>query len=150
MKIAHYGSIWEHKRLGFRKKKLLIEFYISNNNINISKEIKIIREIHILVPIEKGPKSCENCKKNKNIEEKDYKRTNFKCNKCNKILCDNCFYILHNNFYKFLKIFKINIILIKLGGVRVKLLFILIFNFINHDKIFKKFFICIIVLINLN
>ena len=30
---------------------------------------------------EKGPKSCENCKKNKNIFGKNYKRINFKCNK---------------------------------------------------------------------
>jgi hypothetical protein len=49
------------------------------------------------VKIENGPKSCENCKKNKNIIGKNYKRTNFKCNKCNLVLCEECFYILHNN-----------------------------------------------------
>lgn len=40
---------------GFRKKLLieLLSYIISNNNINIRKEVKIIKEIHILVPNEK-------------------------------------------------------------------------------------------------
>ena len=57
--------------LGFIK-KLLIEIFseiIRNNNINIRKEVKIIKEIHIFIPIEKGPKSYENSKKIKILKK---------------------------------------------------------------------------------
>ena len=83
---------------------------ILSENVNLSDKEKIeikslkrgealmiVGDDHILVKIENGPKSCENCKKNKNIIGKNYKRTNFKCNKCNLVLCEECFYILHNN-----------------------------------------------------
>ena len=83
-------------------RKVLLSQFVSyfrsiGKNIEIKNKIKIVKEIHILVKIENGPKSCENCKKNKNIIGKNYKRTNFKCNKCNLVLCEECFYILHNN-----------------------------------------------------
>ena len=86
--------------LFFRKillSKFVCYFKSIGKNIEIKNKIKIIKEIHILVRIEKGQKCCENCKKNKNIFGKNYKRTNFKCNKYNMILYEECFYVIHNN-----------------------------------------------------
>ena len=67
-----------NKSLFFRKfllKELLIYFDI-NEKITINNNPIIIREIHFLISDGKGPKTCENCKRNKNKSNnsRNYKR----------------------------------------------------------------------------
>ena len=88
-----------NKSLSFRKLLLkgLINYFDKNEKITINNNPIIIRGAHFLILIGLGPKKCQNCKSNKNKTNKsnNYKRSIYKCNKCNIILCQNCFENLH-------------------------------------------------------
>ena len=88
-----------NKSLSFRKLLLkeLLNYFDNNVKITINNNPIIIREVHFLLLIGLNPKTCQNCKrnKNKNHNSNNYKRSIYKCNKCNIILCQNCFENLH-------------------------------------------------------
>lgn len=92
-----YHSISKkNKSLSFRK--ILIEEFLEYFN---AKEIKVgqrlVKEYHLLVDNGMKPKSCFNCKEMKRPIGKNYKRSKFKCDKCDKVFCKECFISVHLN-----------------------------------------------------
>ena len=87
---------YKNKALFFRKILIneILEYFKAKE---IKMSYKLIKEYHLLVESGMKVKSCQNCKEMKKSNGKNYRRSKFKCNKCNKILCKECFISTHIN-----------------------------------------------------
>lgn len=99
--VIIYNTSDKFHKITDKNRALLFRKILINQFLEIykAKEIKVtqrlVREYHLLVDTEMKVQSCFNCKQNHTPIGRNYKRSKFKCDKCNVVLCKECFIKVH-------------------------------------------------------